>query len=707
MWTKLARLADPDSSDPDEGGDMSGSRGPQVRSRFVSSAYWAPALLTGDDGVVRFEFDAPDNLTAFRLMAVAADAADGFGAGDARLTVDKPLMATPVLPRFVGAGDQLSVGIVLHNRTGKAGTAEVTIEADGLTLSDTTEEIAVAAGGAARVRFPATADDAASATVKISATMNGEADALQLTLPIRRPRLVDVTTLVEGVGDGTAVTVPVAVAAGTLRDESEVVISVDRTGLGELEPSLRYLVEYPYGCLEQTLSRFVPLAKAKDLSKSLGFKSLAGTKMNTFIAAGVAKLARHQHEDGHFSLWPDSETHPHLTVYALWGLTEARKAGADVPDETMARGLAALTAWLDERGTIAPGEIGATAAMGAWVLAENGKPATGAIEKLHDLRVALPGWGKAFLLRAMIAGKSDADLIADVEAELIRAIKIVDGVASITDDGGDEGHYYMSSATRTTAMVLAALIARDKESSYIGPLVEGLRGSRDADGDWGDTQSNVWSLLALSEYARTLAKGSGWVTIEAGGKRLLKEKLTGAEVQLLRTPLAKAGDELTIDADDGVRFAARLVAVRVDDGAAVSKGFTVQREYLVGGNPVSEVAAGELVTVRLSVTIDAEQQWIALVDPLPAGLEPVNPRLAGGDDDAMTTSGWLQWAHVEQRDDRVLWFADHADAGTYQLTYQARATIDGSFSVPPATIEAMYRPEVRGRTAQASFKVTP
>src|SRR4029450_12380175 len=106
-------------------------------------------------------------------------------------------------------------------------------------------------------------------------------------------------------------------------------------GLGELEPSLRYLIEYPYGCLEQTLSRFIPLTKVKDLAASLEMKELEGPKLSGFIRAGVAKVARHQHEDGHFSLWPSGQTYPHLTVYALYGLSQARKAWIEVDQRAL------------------------------------------------------------------------------------------------------------------------------------------------------------------------------------------------------------------------------------------------------------------------------------------------------------------------------------------------------------------------------------
>ncbi len=713
-WNRLARLADPEAGDPDAGGDWGGSTGLQIRSRFVSSAYWAPRLVTGDDGVAAFAFDAPDNLTAFRVMAVGADATDRFGAGEARLTVNKKLMATPVLPRLLGAGDTLSLGLVIHNRTGKAGTAKVALEADGVALATRTAEVAVAAGGTARVRFAATASANASATLTAKVSLGGEHDAWKLTLPIRRPRVVDTTTVARGKLDGGAVAVKLPVAAGTLRDESEVVITVDRTGLGDLEPSLRYLVEYPYGCLEQTLSRFLPLAKAKDLATSLGFASLDGTKADAFLAAGVAKVQRHQQGDGHFSLWPQSSTYPHLTAYALWGLTEAQKAGVEVRAGTFELGLPALAAWLDQPGVIGPDDEGATAAMAAYVLARHGKLDAAPLARLYEQRAGLPVWGKAFLLRALVATKASAELVADVRRALVDAIDVQGDVARARPGAAEA--LYMTSDTRATAMALAALVETAPDDALVPQLAAGLDAARRGDGRWGNTQDNLWALVALADYARLAAPGKSKVTITAGDDAELSRKvLDGAAVHVVKRRLDQlASDTLTIRGDAGVRYAVRLVQRAVDDGKAVTAGFTLARRYLDrGGAPVTRVKAGDLVTVELTLTVPADRAWVALVDPLPAGLEAVNPALATSAGAGMTSAtagrSWAPptWDHTETRDDRVQWFSDRMWAGTHTMTYQARATIDGTFAVPPAHVEAMYEPDVRARTASTTFTVEP
>ncbi|MEO8699520.1 MAG: MG2 domain-containing protein, partial [Kofleriaceae bacterium] len=307
-WNRIARLADPSKGDPDEGGDSGSTLGNQrVRSKFVASAYWAPMLVTDDRGEIAFTFTAPDNLTAFRLMAVAADLGDRFGSGELRLTVNKPVMAAPALPRFLRSGDAASVGIVIHNNTDTTGTAIVTAKANGAVLDAAQQAVSVPANGSVRVRFAAKASDNAAATFEFGMQLGKERDSVRVTVPIDRPRVYDNRLLVESrLGKGGTWTGTLGAGKDILRDESTLAITVDRSGVGDLAPGLHSLIEYPYGCLEQTMSRFIPLVAAKDLAKTLDDPSLQGTKAEQFIHAGVAKVIRHQQGDGLFSLWPQS-----------------------------------------------------------------------------------------------------------------------------------------------------------------------------------------------------------------------------------------------------------------------------------------------------------------------------------------------------------------------------------------------------------------
>lgn len=717
---RLARLADPQAGDPDEGGDSKSQSSQRVRSKFVSSAFWAPALITDLRGEVKFSFAAPDNLTAFRIMAVAADKGDQFGAGEKRLTIAKPLMAQPVLPRFLRSGDAASVGVLVHNHTGAAGVATVTAEASGVSLDKPSATVSVPAGGSARVRFAAKAGEGDDVKLSFAVALGSERDAVAVSLPVGKPRVKETRTLVaqklESGASWSGAVSRAGGASGLLLKESELAISFDRTGMADLAPSLRYLVEYPYGCLEQTLSKTIPLLAARELSGALGSSELDGARVEGFLKAGVAKVMRHQQGDGHFSLWPQSNTYPHLTALALWGLGEAQKAGIKVPDEVFTSGLAALTAWSQKPGILAPNGDGATLAMTAYLLAARGKPDAGMNARLYALRGELPRWGQAFLLRALARSKATPQQLAEVKALLTSGAEQKDGKALLHEKSGNES-YYMSSDVRASAMALAALLEVDPKDSLVAPLAAGLKAARNAAGHWRNTEDNLWGLVALAAYAQSAGAGKSTATITVGGKVLAKQTVTGGQTALVTAKLdTLAGEDLKISVEGAGFVTARVTEVRKDAGAAQSHGFTIRREYFdMQGKPLTKASAGQLVRVNVSLDVPVARNWVAVVDPLPAGFEVANPKLASGGVNAAVPNAaekkyWWEdptWANQELRDDRVQWFSDSLPAGSYELSYQARATTDGTFTVLPAHVEAMYEPEINGRSAMTTVTVTP
>src|SRR5207247_1378036 len=178
---------------------------------------------------------------------------------------------------------------VIHNRTDNAGTAIVTAKAIGATLDggSQSQSIALAANSSARVRFTAKASENAAASFEFSVALGVERDAVRVTVPIDRPRTIDNRLLVEKqLGKDEAWSGTFGTTTDVLRGESELELTIDRSGVGDLAPGLRSLVEYPYGCLEQTMSRFIPLVAARDLANTLDDPSLKGTKASQFIRIG-------------------------------------------------------------------------------------------------------------------------------------------------------------------------------------------------------------------------------------------------------------------------------------------------------------------------------------------------------------------------------------------------------------------------------------
>jgi hypothetical protein len=321
------------------------------------------------------------------------------------------------------------------------------------------------------------------------------------------------------------------------------------------------------------------------------------------------------------------------------------------------------------------------------------------------MRSMLPRWGQAFLLRALVAAKADPSQIAELEKLVAEGVTVTGG-KGIVHDTADE--MYWMTDVRATAMTLAALLEVDPSSPLVEPLVKGLQAER-----WVSTQDNLWSLVALADYAKRGATGTVTATVKVDGKVVATRTLTGAEVGSIRLPLDKLhGDRIDVTVDHPAHVGVRAVEARVDPGTALANGFAIERSYLTAdGKPATHLRAGDLVTVNLRVTTTTEHRWVALVDPLPAGFEVVNAKLAGGAPPPAKTDPWAsrwqrtRWDHQDMRDDRVEWFTDNMWPGEYELSYTARATTAGTFAALPASVEAMYQPDVRGRSSSASVTI--
>jgi hypothetical protein len=715
-WNRIARHSSPTGKDPDEGGD-SGSSKEGVRSKFVNSAYWAPSLVTDGRGEARFEFTAPDNLSAFRIMAVAADTGDRFGSSDSRITVAKPLLAKPVLPRFLTQGDKSEVGVVVHNYTGQSGKVTIDASGSGVALTPARQTITLGPNDSQRVRFYATAAAAQMAGFQFKLAMGRHRDGVKVELPIGRPLVSEEKVLARGNLGGVhpgSVVVDIPWSAKADGAASLVTVSVDRLGMSELEPALRHLIEYPYGCLEQTLSRFIPLTKVEDLAASLDMEALRGTELARFLRAGADKVVRHQQGDGHYSLWPAGATYPHLTVYATYGLLQAKNAGVRIDEAAYRRGLRAMRAWATKTVTddgatactphavCTPAAMRGTAAMAAYLLAVSGQPDKGLNAKLYQARASLPFYGRGFLLMAMHHARADKQLRRTLFTEIADA-----RTSGLFRESFDQ-RQVMGSDVRSTAIVLQAMLLEDPRNEEIDELAAELKKSQKPTGYWGSTQDNTYALIALADYARRNAGGTSQVTVKLGGDTLESKRLAGGAVISVSKTRAEAGSRsIEISARGRAVYTVRArQALPFETTRAVDAGMTVTRELLdpETNKPVTSFTVGQVLLARVTVKSDKTRHWVALVDPLPAGFEPVNTKLATARRGRATaaersSASWhARWDHIELRDDEVRAFRDHMRAGETTLTYRVRASMPGEFSALPAHVEQMYEPEVMGRS---------
>jgi uncharacterized protein YfaS (alpha-2-macroglobulin family) len=728
----------------DKGDAGGGGGGDEARSDFKTSAYFNPSVLTDARGLAHVQFELPDNLTTFRLMAVAIGQEDRYGFASSQLTVSKSLMARPALPRFLRAGDQLEASVVLSARDGKPRRVQVDADFDGVTLLGPAQQlIELSANGVAEARFAVRADRVAPASFDFALRSGSEQDSVRIRREIQSPARLE-TTAVYGQTEEAE-----AQALGDLSqlrpDVGGLELSLASTALVGLDTALEALRDYPYLCTEQLASRLLPLGPLSELAAAYG-KPPPGVPA-ALMESTVAEILKRQWGDGGFRLWPSSqETQPWLSAYTLWTLGEAKKAGVRIPERVFDSGRSYLREYLSS-SRAEPAYL-ATAPLVLDVLGAQGEPDLGALAFVFERRAELPLFAKAFLLHAAVASKAGASVIEPLRRELEARVDLRGNQASLLRDERELYPELFDSGTRTHALALWALIAAEPRHVLGAPLAQGLLTARRERG-WQSTQESAYALLALDAYRRAQepARPSFDVTVWFGKERLLGQEFTtkSAPARLESLPMARlhrasneaapgtAPTALIFDKHGGgtLFYEARLryapLALPSDE---LERGFFVQKTLrAVDRSKLAEAlkqvpevgqerfAASDLVLADLVVIAPAERHYVVVDDPLPAGFEAIDAQLrttgadldisgSYSDDDGQSESGFQHsWYRQELRDDRALFFIDHMPAGIYHYRYLARATAPGRFVVPPTRVEEMYQPEVFGRTASRVVEI--
>jgi alpha-2-macroglobulin len=724
----------------DKGLDGGGGGESNVRKDFRASAYWGPSLTTDASGHVRASFKLPDSLTTYRIMAVAAAEDDRFGYGADRVVASRPLMARPALPRFLRAGDALDAGVVVTSKGLAKATIEVEIKAEGLTVKgETKRSIDLDANSSAEVRFAIEAPRAGKAKIGFVARGGGAEDRVQITRDVKVPLVMEAAALY---GDTTH---EAAEKLGDLKgirdDVGGLDVSMASTALVGLAGGMEQLVEYPYGCTEQLTSRLVPLVPLRDLARD--YKVDLPKDLDGVVRKTIGKILANQRGDGGFGMWEASdESSLWASTYALWGLTIAKKHNQPVPESALKSAVSYVRAQLSELE--GRSRSLATGGFIVDVLAEAGEPDPGRVTWLFERRDKIPLFSQALLLHAMTLSKSDPASIEKLVSEIEGHVRLDANVARVVANTGDHYAALMDSEARTSAMVLRALLAAKADHPMAARLAMGLLAARRG-GTWRSTQETAWALLAIDDYRKAQEKTEPDFVAHVflGDTELLSANFHGRSLEqpraqiptarLVTVPGAPIG--FTVDGSGRLFYEARLrYAKKALPKDGLERGFFVKKTLRVvrpGAlaealqNVPSATArafrGSDLILGDVVVVTPSPREYVVIDDPLPAGFEAVDARLAtsgasvnvdrvadrsGADDDDDDERAYRPSSFVREiRDDRVLFFVDHMSAGMFHYRYLARATSLGTFVLPPTKVEEMYTPEVFGRTGADVIRV--
>jgi hypothetical protein len=738
-----------------EPGGGGGAAGADVlRSRFQTTAFFLGSVVTDAQGNAVATAKLPDNLTTFRVMAVAVTATDRYGKGESSLLVTRPLLARQALPRFLRPGDQFTAGAVINRRDGAAVPVDVRAAASGVTLSgDAAKTVTLAASRGAEVRFPFVATRVDSATFRFDVSGGGFADAVRVSVPVRPEYHPRVHSLA-GVLRDTA-TVEMALPAGIDPAKSRLSVSLGVSPMPVIRGMAQTLHVYPYYCSEQLMSVAMPLVALYRTERESKVKLLAGDPRGD-IARAIDMLSRRQRSDGGIGYWSaDDWSSAWLSAYAGTVLLDARDAGIAVDPKVLSRLAEYLTRDLHGTMTRVSNPISRWQSTRQVRLAEQvaaidflsrfGRPDIAAENELVRNAAMLSLEDRSRLAEVLMRRKQAA-VAARLMTSVWAMVQVEGRRAAIPDSLYSS--FYFESYTRPIARILTATLAVDPQHALIGPLVETLLGStKPGTNQWiwntQDYASTISAILAYDRVRRAQPEravrvkllDNSELTVDASRESSIA--LTGLVADANGAHVLRA----SLDAGPGNGAIYYYFAVtEIPSSPPVTpdeKGIRVERWYerYETGQPVTTVAEGDLVRVRLRVTVPSVRQFLVLDDPLPAGLEAIDLSLrtasalpgpgtamlkeeSDHEEQDQTTrpeqwgygywdSGWWSpFDHRELRDDRVVYSATVLWPGTYTATYLARATTPGTFLKPPAYSEEMYNLGVNGRSDGGTFVVT-
>ena len=697
----------------------------EVRRRFKAVPLFVGDVGTGPDGEVEVPLQLADDITRFRVTAIASaelgpTARTGparFGVGAQTLEVSTPLNVRAVLPRVLRPGDAAELAAMVTIPADGVLEVRARSRGDNVTLrGPATRKQRVTKGEVVRVPFAVRAGDPGDVDIELHASLRSGARR-HVRGGVVRPLRVEVErTAVEraavygSVAGDRPIAVPVALPPGK---HGTLDVTLTSTALGDLRDAADYLADYPYGCVEQTASRLVPLIALRGLGSRVPDGDAA-------VSEAIAHLRSMQLPSGRFAYWPGSrEPSAFGTAYASWILLRARTAGHVVPKDSLDRALSTLAADATRdlpRPTYARHRALVERALAVRALAERGQVPDAAFASLWSQRDRLPVFARLLLLQALHRADPEDARIEPLLESLSAAIEQRPAVAHVVDPTEDAGRWWFafSSATRTDALALQTLLQVAPDDPRVEKLARGLR-ERRRGGRWRNTQENAFALLALSQYARHREAATPNHRIEAwiGPTRVVDAKVRGFDLvqrggavglaAALRTATDGKTHVVIRRRGEGRAYYRIGMAWTPARTAARSQGLALTRAA------PRRVGVGDTAVIEIELSTDTPQRFIAVEVPLPAGLEAVDTSLGAGARARVAAGGEHSalLSHRELRPDRVLLFFDSLPPGSTRHTIPVVATTPGHFTLPAAVAEAMYEPETRARTRRGLVEVSP
>lgn len=709
-----------------------------VRANLDALALFDPEVATDANGVATVDFDLPDNLTRYRIMAIAVEGTERFGSTESSITARLPIQVRPSAPRFLNFGDTFALPVVVQNLTGSVAEVDVVLQTSNLNLHGPAgRRITIPANDRVEVSFQASTKLAGIARFRVAAVSADEVDAQVVSLPVYTPATSEAFASY-GTLESGVVSYSLDAPQDVFPKFGGLEINTSSTALQALTDAVLYLAEYRFASSDAYASRILAISSLRDVLGAFEAEGL-GTpaELDSTVRSDILALTALQHSDGGFGWWARKGiSYPYPSIQAMHALITAKREGFEVADQVIASG----SDYLRDIENRIPDDYSQKAkdmllAYALHVRALNDDFDASAARALWKRRgTSLEADALAWIWPVV----GDANIEAEISRALHNRVTETAQSASVVTSYDEGAYLILASDRRTDGIVLNALIDMAPESDLIPKVVAGLLANR-IKGRWGNIQENSFILLALNRYFETFeaVEPDFIARVWLGDQYIAQHDFSGRSIDRVSTlvPMMELLEASDTDSSD-----TKLIVQNDGDGRLyyrlglryapadlnlepLDRGFVVQRSYQAINDPddvwvdstgTVHVRAGAEVRVELTMVNDSGRTNMVLLDPLPAGFEILNPALAvtgeiarpHGLGDAEANWWHRTWYnHQNLRDDRAEAFSSYLWPGTHQYSYVVRATTPGTFVVPPARAEEIYAPEVFGRSGSDTVVV--
>lgn len=687
-------------------GGAGGGGGGDYREVFADTAYWNPNIQTNADGLATVSFRLPDNLTTWVIAAYGATIDTKVGQAKDEILVTKEVVVRPFLPNFFTGGDQVTLQTSVQNYQGKDDNFSVKLETEGLILeSAESQNIWLENGGSGTVFWNVrVGDNTERATLIFSAKAESteKGDVVKVELPVK-PYGFKEFNVQSGIDNGE---VKIKLDPESQNSRSKVTINLAPSLASSIPEALTRLAGYPYGCIEQTTSRFVPVVIVKKNLSYLGItKPRIVDHLDEMLKAGFDRLLALQGDNGGWSWWRGDYADVFITSYVLESLQQVREAGVEVPEKLFNKALEFLKKKQDyfQEGKEAIYSNYTLSLIDPSLALEGNYEA----DDLDDDELAV------YILLLKNIGKEEK--AKQLASALLDRVQHSPGGYLSWQAGKKET---FGSVEKSTALAVRALLATGTKPEDLSGAVRFL-----VRGNLGNfrhsTYATAQTILAIIDYTKATSEFSPDYTyqIRLDGEIIKEGRITSgnfrqtiAPIELDINQINPAGSTIEIVKNGQGKLYYSVVLTEFStrkDNVAEDNGLVISRTYRGLDGKTSGFKVGDIVKVELEVQNKqgVESPYVIIEDRLPSGFVPIDTNL--NNQKQYRSENQDHWFVVQDiRFDGANLYPYWLRPGINKFVYLARVISTGVFQVPPAVGYLMYEPEISGRSNSAVITVT-